>query len=45
MTICCQSLPPKSLDFDPATEQVIGDEEANRLVRREYREHWGRPKG
>ena len=35
----------RSLDFDPATEQVIGDEEANRLVRREYREHWGRPKG
>jgi hypothetical protein len=34
----------RSLDFDPATEQVVGDEEANRLVRREYREHWGRPK-
>jgi hypothetical protein len=34
----------RSLTFDPKTEQIIGDEEANRLVRREYREHWGRPK-
>ena len=33
----------RSLTFDPKTEQIIGDEEANRLVRREYREHWGRP--
>ncbi len=35
----------RSLKFDPQTEQVIGDDEANRLVRREYREHWGTPKG
>lgn len=33
----------RSLDFDPQTEQIVGDEEANRLVRREYRDHWGRP--
>ena len=35
----------RSLTFDPAKEQILGDEEANRLVRREYRDHWGRPKG
>ena len=35
----------RTLAFDPEKEQVIGDEEANRLVRREYRDHWGRPKG
>lgn len=27
----------RSLEFDPAKEQFIGDEEANRLVSREYR--------
>jgi predicted dehydrogenase len=37
----------RSLRFDPKTEQVIGDEEANRLVGRRYREggHWAVPKG
>ena len=35
----------RSLSFDPAKEQILGDEEANHLVRREYRDHWGRPKG
>jgi predicted dehydrogenase len=35
----------RSLNFDPAKEQILSDEEANRLVRREYRDHWGRPKG
>jgi predicted dehydrogenase len=30
--------------FDPKTEQVIGDEEANKFTGREYREHWGTPK-
>ena len=35
----------RAFTFDPKGEQVIGDEEANRLVRREYREHWGTPKG
>ena len=33
----------RSLRFDPKTEQIVGDEEANRLVGREYRDHWGRP--
>jgi predicted dehydrogenase len=35
----------RSLSFDPHTEQIVGDEEANRLVSRSYRDHWGRPKG
>ena len=35
----------RSLKFDPKQEQVIGDDEANALVRREYREHWGTPQG
>lgn len=30
--------------FDPKTETVMGDEEANRLVGREYRQHWSTPK-
>lgn len=34
----------RSLDFDPAKEQVVDDSEANALLRREYREHWGTPK-
>jgi len=35
----------RMLKFDPAKEQIIGDEEANALVRREYREdHWAAPK-
>jgi len=28
----------RTLNFDPATEQVLGDEEANRLLRGTYRE-------
>jgi len=35
----------RSLRFDPKTETIIGDGEANALVRREYRDHWARPKG
>jgi hypothetical protein len=35
----------RSLTFVPKTEQIVGDDEANALVRREYREHWGTPKG
>ena len=36
----------RSLRFDPATEKIIGDEEANRLVSRTYRkDHWAIPKG
>lgn len=34
-----------SLTFDPKSEQFIGDDEANQLIRREYREHWGKPQG
>lgn len=34
------------LHFDPQTEQITGDEEANKMVRRTYREgHWAVPKG
>jgi predicted dehydrogenase len=34
------------LQFDPGTEQIKGDEEANALVGRKYREgHWAVPKG
>jgi predicted dehydrogenase len=33
----------RSLNFDPQQEQIIGDDEANSLVRREYRDHWGKP--
>jgi predicted dehydrogenase len=35
----------RSLTFDPATETIMGDEEANGLVGRSYRSHWGTPKG
>ena len=35
----------RSLTFDPHNEQIVGDDEANTLVRREYREHWGTPRG
>jgi predicted dehydrogenase len=35
----------RSLVFDPATEQIVGDDSANELVRRTYRDHWGTPHG
>ncbi len=36
----------RSLRFDPTSEKIIGDEEANRLVSRTYRkDHWAIPKG
>ena len=35
----------RSLTFNPQTEQFVDDQEANALVRRTYREHWGRPQG
>jgi predicted dehydrogenase len=35
----------KVLDFDPKTETITNDEKANSLVKRQYRAHWGTPKG
>jgi predicted dehydrogenase len=35
----------RSFDFDGEKEQISGDEEANALLKREYRDHWGTPKG
>jgi len=35
----------RSLKFDAAKEAIVGDAEANRLLRREYRSHWSVPKG
>jgi hypothetical protein len=35
----------RSLTFDPKTEQFVDDKEANLLVARQYREHWGKPQG
>ena len=32
------------LEFDPQAEEITNNAEANELVRREYREHWGTPK-
>jgi hypothetical protein len=34
----------RSLKFDPQAEKVLDDEEANALLGREYREHWGTPR-
>jgi predicted dehydrogenase len=35
----------RSFVFDPATEQIAGDAEANQLLQRTYRDgHWGTPK-
>lgn len=33
------------LNFDPAEERIVGDDDAHKLVRREYRDHWATPKG
>ena len=37
----------RSLQFDPKTETIAGDDEANRLLARRYRQggHWAIPKG
>lgn len=32
------------LHFDPSHEEIVGDDEANKLVGRAYRDHWGTPK-
>lgn len=34
----------RNLRFDPGTETVIADDEANLYVKRAYRTHWGTPK-
>jgi predicted dehydrogenase len=34
----------RSLRFDPEKEQIIDDAQANALVKREYRQHWGTPR-
>jgi predicted dehydrogenase len=35
----------RSLEFNPETEQFVDDAEANALVGRQYRDHWGTPRG
>lgn len=35
----------RSLRFDPHSEQIDGDAEAAKLLRRQYREHWSTPRG
>ena len=35
----------RTIHFDPRTETVKDDAEANRFVDREYRKHWSTPKG
>ena len=35
----------RTLRFDPATEQIAGDADANRMLKRQYRDHWATPKG
>ena len=36
----------RTIRFDPKAEKVVGDDEANRLVSREYRQgHWAVPRG
>ena len=34
----------RHLQYDPATETITGDAEANRLIGREYRKHWATPR-
>lgn len=36
----------RTIRFDPGTEQILGDDEANSLLRRKYRDnHWAKPVG
>ncbi len=32
------------INFDPKTEQIVGDKEANRLLARTYRDHYATPR-
>lgn len=34
----------RALRFDPLKEQIVGDEEANGLLTRQYRDHWAAPR-
>lgn len=34
----------RNLTFDPAREVIVGDAEANAMLRRRYRKHWATPK-
>ncbi len=33
------------INFDPKTEEILNDKDAAPMVRRTYRDHWGRPRG
>jgi predicted dehydrogenase len=33
------------INFNPQTEEILNDKEAGPMVRRTYRDHWGRPRG
>ncbi len=33
----------RTVTFDPKTEQISGDEQANAMLSRDYRDHWGTP--
>ena len=35
----------RTLRFNPQAEQIESDQEANALIRRQYRDHWAVPKG
>lgn len=35
----------RTLNFDPEKETFAGDDEAAKLLRRDYRDHWAAPKG
>ena len=34
----------RGFEFDPKAEQIINEPDANRLLTKQYREHWSRPK-
>jgi predicted dehydrogenase len=34
----------RQLKFDPKTETILGDAEANRYLKRQYRKHWATPR-
>lgn len=35
----------RTLRFDPMSEQIAGDDEASKLLSRQYRDHWATPDG